>query len=48
MDITITELCRSSQSGKLELPQFIQLLQIVAHKLNIEEEGFFQYLIDHS
>ena len=36
VDLTITELCRSSQSGKIELPHFLQLLQIVAGKLNID------------
>jgi hypothetical protein len=47
VDITITDLCRTSQSGKIEFPHFLQLLQIVAAKLNIDEEGFYHYLIDH-
>lgn len=48
LDITITDLCRDSLSGKVEFPQFLQLLQLAAHKLNVGWEGLFHYLADHS
>ena len=30
----------------MEFPHFLQLMQIVAAKLNIDEEGFYHYLIN--
>jgi hypothetical protein len=36
VDLTITELCRNSPSGKIEFPHFVQLLQLVSVKLNVD------------
>lgn len=35
LDLTITDLCRSSSSGKMEFPQFVQLISLTAKKINV-------------
>ena len=48
LDLTITDLCRSSPSGKVEFPQFLELMTLTANKLDLDHKGLFQYLIDSS
>jgi len=47
LDLKIADLCRTSPSGKIEFPHFLQLLGLASKKLNIPSEGLFQYLIDN-
>jgi hypothetical protein len=47
LDLKIADLCRSSPSGKIEFPNFLQLLGLASKKLNVPSEELFQYLMDN-
>jgi hypothetical protein len=48
VDITISELCRTSPSGKIEFSHFLQLIKLAAEKLKIANEALLHYLIEES
>lgn len=39
LDLKVVELCRSSPSGKIEFPHFLQLLVLAAKEISITLEG---------
>lgn len=47
LDLKVVELARTSPSGKIEFPHFLQLLLLASKHLSITMEGLCDYLLEN-